>query len=214
MWSAESPRKIPHLKSSFSKSQGESDSKYFWNPQHSRPSAINYFCKDRKGSVIDSCYTCFWHQEMDGDFYSKMNQPLDVMGPWRIIIKAITTQCPSVSPGQKGYTGFTGGCMGFLNSLLYHPAEGHAGPIYLKVICLPFHIRKGLPREDGINFQDSIDKINTVSWFFFFADTVALKEIKPEKLNFKGAVTAEVKNKHSLPICQIQARHRNQHQNL
>ena len=90
---------------------------------------------------------------MDGDFYSKMNQPLDVMGPWSIIIKVITTQCPSVSPGQKAYTGFTGGCKGFLNSLLYHPAERHAAPIYLEVICLPFHIGKDFPEKMASIFK-------------------------------------------------------------
>ena len=117
------------------------------------------------------------------------------MGPQRIVIKALTTQCPSVSPGQKAYSGFTGGCMGFLNSLLYHPAARHTGPIDLEVIYLPFHTGKDFPEKMASIFK--IPQTRSIQFpdfcFFFFADTVALKEIKLEKLNFKGAVTAEEK---------------------
>ena len=99
------------------------------------------------------------------------------------------------------------GLHGILNSLLHHPAERHTGPIYLEVICLPFHIGKDFPEKMASIFKiPQTRSIQFPDFWGFFADTVALKEIKPEKLNFKGAVTAEEKNKHSLPIHQIQAR--------
>lgn len=150
VWSVESPGKIPHLKCSFRKSQGESDSKYFWNLQHSRPSAINYFCKDRKGSMIvvirasdikrwmvisTQRWTARCHGTIE-DCHQSDHNPV--------------SRCIS---RPEGIHWIHRGLHGILNSLLYHPAERHTGPIYLEVICLPFHTGKDFPEKMASIFK-------------------------------------------------------------
>lgn len=171
--SAESPEKIAHPNSSFRKSQGESDSKYFWNPQHSWPSAINYFCKDRKSSVIVVIRASAIKRWM---VISIKDEPLRCHGTVEDCHQSAhdpVSQCLSRPEGvqwihRAAWDSLTRFC-------IIQQQDRQDLSIWSNLSSLPH--RKGLPREDGINFQDSIDEINTISWFFFFCWHCCIKEI-------------------------------------